>query len=152
MVPNTGANVLGGATAFRVWKRIGTRTSITAGAVLTCGSLTALAFAHDSVWHLIVFTTLSGLGSGLTFASISATVAEAVPAEHIGVATGMASNLRTIGATVGTAIMKTIVTSHELPSGHPAEAGYRHGFLFIAASAAAVAATAFLIPVRRTQR
>ncbi len=78
---------------------------------------------------------LSGLGTGLTFACLADAVVGAVPPEKTGVATGMNANIRTVGGSVGAAVMTTIVTANVMSTGFPVEDGYAHGFAFLAAAA-----------------
>ena len=59
---------------------------------------------------------------------MSANVVAAVPAGQTGVATGMNANIRTIGGSIGAAVMASIVTAKLEPSGLPVESGYTTGF------------------------
>jgi MFS family permease len=153
LLPTTTTNFLGGATTSWWHRVLGVRYTIFIGAGLSAIALTALSLIHHHPWQIYLITPFCGVGSALVFASVSSAVAQAVPTEHTGVATGMAANLRTIGGTVGTAVMATIVTAHTEPSGVPTEAGYEHGFQFLAVVSGLVALAAFTIPLaRRTRR
>ncbi|MGW0590066.1 hypothetical protein [Streptosporangium sp. NPDC002607] len=70
----------------------------------------------------------------------------AVPPKQTGVASGMNANIRTIGGSIGAAVMTTIVTAHSRPSGYPDERGYALGFATVAALAR------ILIPAAGTRR
>jgi hypothetical protein len=72
-----------------------------------------------------------------------------VPAAQTGVASGMNTNIRTIGASIGTALFSAIVTAHTQPSGLPAESGYTLGFALLAVIGVAATAVAFLVPSAR---
>ncbi|MFI5429451.1 hypothetical protein [Aeromicrobium sp. UC242_57] len=48
----------------------------------------------------------------------------------------MNANIRTIGGSIGTALMASIVTAHYLPSGFPKEIGYTAGFVVLGATPA----------------
>jgi hypothetical protein len=94
-----------------------------------------------------------GIGFGLAFPAMSALVVGAVPASQTGVASGMNANIRTIGGSIGSALMASIVTSRLLPSGLPREAGYTAGFAAMTAGLVLAAAAGLLIPAaRRTVR
>ena len=84
---------------------------------------------HDSTWQLYVATTVQGFGSGLVFSSLAGVVIASVPAHQTGVASGMNANIRTIGGSVGAAVMAGVVTAQHGPLGFPAESGYTVGFV-----------------------
>jgi hypothetical protein len=77
---------------------------------------------------------------------MSALVVVAVPASQTGVASGMNANIRTIGGSIGSAVMASIVTSQLEPSGLPKEAGYTIGFAVMAAALVLAALAGLLIP------
>ena len=52
-----------------------------------------------------------GCGVGLVFACLSNLIVAAVPPEQTGVASGMNANIRTVGGSIGAAVMATIVTA-----------------------------------------
>jgi sugar phosphate permease len=80
---------------------------------------------------------------------MSAVVVSGVPAEQTGVATGMNANIRTIGGSIGAAVMASIVTARLEPSGLPKEAGYTTGFAVMAAGLVVAALAGLLIPSQR---
>jgi MFS family permease len=87
-----------------------------------------------------------GVGFGLAFAAMSALVVAAVPHSQTGVASGMNANIRTIGGSIGAAVMASIVTSQLGPSGLPKEAGYTIGFAAMAGGLVLAALAGLLIP------
>jgi len=77
----------------------------------------------------------------------------AVPPSQTGVASGMNANIRTIGGSIGSAAMASIVTSHLAPSGLPRESGYTTGFAVMTGGLVLAALAGLLIPsVRRLRR
>jgi MFS family permease len=93
-----------------------------------------------------------GVGFGLVFSAMSALVVAAVPPSQTGVASGMNANIRTIGGSIGAAVMASIVTSQLGPSGLPEESGYTTGFAVMAAGLALAALAGLLIPAARGLR
>jgi hypothetical protein len=75
-----------------------------------------------------------------------------VPADQTGVATGMNANIRTIGGSIGAAVMASIVTAKLEPSGLPAGSGYTTGFGIMAAVLVVAALAGLLIPSQRRLR
>jgi hypothetical protein len=78
-------------------------------------------------------------------------VIAAVPAEQTGVASGMNANIRTIGGSLGTAVMAGIVTAHVGSSGFPVERGYTVGFSVMGAVMILATFAAAKIPDLRLQ-
>ena len=111
-----------------------------------------LAFAHAHVWEIYLSSAIMGVGFGLVFSAMSALVVAAVPPSQTGVASGMNANIRTIGGSIGAAVMASIVTSQLGPSGLPEESGYTTGFAVMAAGLALAALAGLLIPATRGLR
>ena len=59
--------------------------------------------AHSQPWNLYVAAGLLGIGVAFGYASMSNLIIEAVPPSQTGVATGMNTNIRNIGAALGSA-------------------------------------------------
>lgn len=93
-----------------------------------------------------------GIGFGLAFSAMSALIVAAVPPSQTGVASGMNANIRTIGGSIGAAVMASIVTSQLEPSGLPREAGYTTGFAVMAGGLLLAAAAGLLMPSARRLR
>ena len=89
-----------------------------------------------------------GIGFGLAFSAMSALIVAAVPPSQTGVASGMNANIRTIGGSIGSAVMASIVTSQLAPSGLPKESGYTTGFAVMAGGLVLAALAGLLIPRR----
>ena len=87
-----------------------------------------LAFAHGASGSSTSPTAIMGAGFGLAFSAMSSLIVSAVPPAQTGVASGMNANIRTIGGSIGAALMASIVTSNIGPTGFPAESGYTLGF------------------------
>jgi MFS family permease len=113
-------------------------------------SFALLAFAHHQPWEIYLSSGLLGLSMGFVYASMANIIVETVPLQQVGVATGMNTNLRTIGGAIGAAVMSVIVTSTSVHGGYPRDSGYTEGFavLTIAALLAAVACLFIPRPVR----
>ena len=105
-----------------------------------------LAFAHHHAWEIYSSSAVMGIGFGLAFSAMSALVVAAVPASQTGVASGMNANIRTIGGSIGSAVMASIVTSQLVVSGLPKESGYTTGFAVMAGGLALAALAGLLIP------
>jgi MFS family permease len=139
-----------GVAAGVLDRRVGARRVLLAGGVLAGAGLGFVSVAHDAMWQLYAGGTVRGVGLGLAYAAVANLVVAAVPATHTGVATGVNTLLRTVGASLGTQVSAVIVTA-SVPDGggFPAEWGFVLGFTVSAVAMAGVLAAAAAAPCRR---
>lgn len=135
-----------GMFAGRLARSLGGKTLVVAGCLTGCAAMAMLAFAHRLAWEIYASSALMGIGFGLAFSAMSALIVAAVPPTQTGVATGMNANIRTIGGSIGSAVMASIVTSQLAPSGLPKESGYTTGFAVMACGLALAGLAGLLIP------
>ena len=129
-------------------KRFGSKSVLVTGLLVGIVTFALLTFAHAAQWQILLAMVVEGIGFGLAFASMSALVVVAVPPEQTGVASGMNANVRTIGGSVGAAVMSSIVTSGIRAGSYPRESGYTHGFALLTVAAVAATIAAFFVPGR----
>ncbi len=106
-------------------------------------SLGALLFAtaHDEAWHVLVASGLLGLGVGAAFAAMAGLIADNVDALEMGVASGMNTVVRMVGAVIGGQVAAALLTAKTIGSSSvPAESAFTTTFA-LSAVAALVAAT-----------
>jgi predicted MFS family arabinose efflux permease len=135
-----------GMASGRLSSRYGTKVVLVAGLLISIVTFTLLTFAHAEEWEIILAMVIQGVGFGLAYSSMSALVVDAVPPEQTGVASGMNANIRTIGGSIGAAVMSSIVTSSARHGGLPREAGYTHGFAMLALATTAAAIAGMFVP------
>jgi EmrB/QacA subfamily drug resistance transporter len=146
LLPSTVMTVIGGLIAGRLGRAIGGKTVVVAGCLIGSVSMAMLAVAHDVKWQLYVAGAIQGAGLGIAYAAVASLVVRGVPPAQTGVASGMNANFRTIGGSIGAALMASIVTAYPGPGGHPKEIGYTMGFAALAAALGVAALAALLIP------
>lgn len=146
MLPSAVATFLTGLVAASIARRVGPKTVVVFGAALGAAGMFMLAFFHAEEWQVYVSNGIVGLGIGLAFACLAGLIVGAVPPEQTGVASGMNANIRTIGGSVGTAVMASIVTAQFLPSGFPREIGYTAGFAVLGGALLLAAIAGLAIP------
>ena len=149
LLPSSFTMFVVGQYSGRLTERYGGRMLIIIGSLIGAASMTVIAFAHGSRWEIYLASALMGVGIGLAFTAMSALIVVAVPPEQTGVASGMNANIRTIGGSIGAAMMASIVTAQLQPSGLPQESGYVIGFTALAGGLVLAALTALRIPVGR---
>ena len=130
----------------RLSARFGSNVVLVAGSLLSVGPYVALGSANDHVWQVMLALTVLGIGFGLAFAAMANIIVDSVPSSQTAVASGMNANIRTIGGSIGAAVMASIVASSAHGAALPAESGYRTGFLVLAAVTVLAAAAGLLIP------
>jgi MFS family permease len=151
LLPSAVASFLMGFMTGRFVTRFGTRVVVMSGTLSSAAAFAAIALWHDATWQVFAATTCQGIGSGLVFSSLAGAVIAAVPPDQTGVASGMNANIRTIGGSVGSAVMSGLVTARLGPTAFPVESGYVIGFVVLAAAMVAAALTAVFMPDLRDQ-
>jgi len=149
LLPSTVTMFATGMFVGKLTRRLGGKVLVIAGCLIGAVAMSILAFAHAQQWEIYLSTALMGIGFGLAFSAMSALVVAAVPASQTGVASGMNANIRTIGGSIGSAAMASIVTSHLAASGLPKEVGYTTGFAALTGCLVLAALAGLLIPALR---
>jgi EmrB/QacA subfamily drug resistance transporter len=147
LVPGSVVLLFAGPLAGVFGRRVGAKWPLAAGMLTVSVSALALAAAHDEAWQVVAGYTALCLGVGFAFASMVALIAGNVRETETGVATGMNTVIRMIGAVVGGQIGAALLTAHTV-GGAPAESGFTVTFALSAVAAAAAAAVALSITVR----
>jgi EmrB/QacA subfamily drug resistance transporter len=149
LLPMTLTMFVAGVFSGRLVARIGSKAVLVIGSAVTAVPMALLAFAHDQSFEIYLSSALLGVGLGLAFSSMSNLIVESVPGHQTGVASGMNANIRTIGGSIGAAVMSSIVTSQVSAQGLPAESGYTNGFTFLLVVSLLAAGAAVIIPAAR---
>lgn len=121
------------------------RTQLAAAAAASALANACLAVAHTRRWEVATWSAVLGVAIGLAFAAMTTLVVQAVPATQTGTASGTNANLRTMGGSIGAAVMSSIVTAT------PGNTGYTNGFTMFALVSLAAAGAALLVPTHRRQ-
>jgi MFS family permease len=151
LLPSAVASFVVGFTTSTLIRRFGVRSMITTGLLTSGAAFVSIALFHDHTWQLYAATTVQGLGSGMVFSSLAGVVVASVPGEQTGVASGMNANIRTIGGSIGAAVMAGIITAHHGVGGYPAERGYQIGFVVLGVVMALASVAALRIPETHRQ-
>jgi EmrB/QacA subfamily drug resistance transporter len=146
LLPSTISMFGVGMFVGRLARQLGGKVLVIAGCSTGAAAMAILAFAHAQQWEIYLSSALMGVGFGLAFSAMSALVVTAVPTSQTGVASGMNANIRTIGGSIGAAVMASIVTSQLAPSGLPEESGYTTGFAVMTGGLMLAALAGLLIP------
>ncbi|WET76545.1 MFS transporter [Amycolatopsis sp. QT-25] len=128
--------------AGRLAARYGFRIVVTVGLALAGIGLLALGFTHagtayENVWWRL---TTVGIGFALTMSPLTGAAIQAVSPQEGGLASGISSTTRQIGAVLGVAVLGAIVRARE-SGGASFEAGLTSAF--VAAGAVTMACAVF---------
>jgi MFS family permease len=153
LLPSSLAMLFSGPVAGLVGRRIGPKWPLAAGMTIVALAALLLAFAHDQPWQVALSSGLLGIGVGAAFAAMVSLIAVNVDAREMGIATGMNTVVRMIGAVVGGQVGAALLTAQTIGSSSvPAESAFTWAFGLGAVAALAAAGVALSItrqPLRR---
>jgi MFS family permease len=146
LLPLTVTMFLTGMVSGRLAAKIGGKGVVFLGLLVSLAAMLLLTFSHTEKWELYLATGILGIGFGLAYSSMASLIISAVPPAQTGVASGMNTNLRTVGGSIGAALKASIVTADLRPDGLPMESGYTHGFAMLSGALVIGTFAALLIP------
>jgi MFS family permease len=127
-----------GAAAARVEARLGPRAPLAIGLGVAAVGASLLAIGHATVWQVVGFYLVVGLGSGLALAALPRLLGSLVPATQTATVNGVNTVARTVGGALGAQVAIAIVASRAAAgSVAPAKSAFSAAFWLAAAVAAA---------------
>jgi EmrB/QacA subfamily drug resistance transporter len=152
MLPMLVAMAVFGSLSGPLSRWAGSKAQLLWGAGLSTIACFSFALRHDEKWAVAVAGAVFGIGLGLVYSSMVNLIVQSVPMNQTGAASGMNTNIRTIGASIGTAVVSSVITAHPGAQGLPAESGYTESFLILGVVGVAALAVALLVPATRPKR
>jgi MFS family permease len=125
LLPFSLTSLAASRTVDPLTRRVGARAVLVGGSLTISAAGAFFALVHGALWEALVMMGVVGIGFGLTFAAIPGLIARAVPDEDIGSALGFYQVIRSIGFSVGSALVASILLAHT-PAGTvtPDEQGF----------------------------
>jgi hypothetical protein len=121
-------------------RRLSAPYVVAIGAVLTGASELWLVLSHAHVTDVLSSMTLLGLGIGLAYSALATMAIEHVEPARTGVASGVNSLVRMLGASISGAVAAAVLAAHVPVNGTlPSVGGYELGFGITAIGAALAA-------------
>jgi MFS family permease len=149
LVPFSAASLLGSRLMTATLRRGGSRVALGIGGLAIAAAGIFFALVHGALWQACVMMAILGIGFGFTFAAIPGLITRAVPAHEVGSAMGFYQVVRSIGFSAGSALVASILASHEVAgSSFPAVGGYTTALW----TGAAIAVLATLVAVTLAPR
>ena len=125
LIPFSVLSLLASRLMWRLAPAVGFRAVLVGGTAMIAAGGVFFALGHTALWESFVTMGLLGVGFGFTFAAIPGMLTRAVPGEEVGSAMGFYQVVRSIGFSVGSALVASILAAHELAgSGLPDQQGY----------------------------
>jgi EmrB/QacA subfamily drug resistance transporter len=153
LLPSSVAMLFAGPLAGVIGRRLGSKWPLAGGMLVVSVAALLFAVAHDVAWHVLVASALLGLGVGAAFAAMAALIADNVDPREMGVASGMNTVVRVIGAVVGGQVAAALLTAQTIGgSSTPAESAFTTTFLLSCGTALVAAAISLAIGVRPLRR
>ena len=153
LLPSSLAMLVAGPLAGMIGHRFGSKWALAGGMLVVSFAALLFAVAHGDPWHVLVASGLLGLGVGAAFASMAALIADNVDALEMGVAGGMNTVVRMIGAVIGGQVGAALLTAQTIGSSSiPAESAFTTAFVLSAITALVASGIAVSIgtqPLRR---
>lgn len=126
-------------------RRVGTPAVLAGGSLAIAVAGAFFALVHSALWEAFVAMGVLGVGFGFTFAAIPGLIARSVPAREVGSAMGFYQVVRSIGFSVGSALVASVLAAHEVAgAAFPTVDGYTLA-LWIGVGVCAVAAVVAVV-------
>ncbi|VXC46638.1 Drug resistance transporter, EmrB/QacA subfamily [Arthrobacter sp. 9V] len=151
LLPTVVAMVISGVIAGALIRKVGPKIPMILGAVAVTFAFVIPALGHGEEWQIVLSGILTGIGIGMALAATSNAIVESVPATQTGEAISANTVLRTIGSSIGTAVIAALISSNITPQGAPADDAFTMGF-WVSAGVGVLALLAALVVPSRVQR
>ena len=152
-VPSSVAMMIAGPLAGALGMRIGNERTLRIGIGFLVLALVLLATVHDAPWTIYAWMVFMGIGLAFSFAALGTLVIQYSRPGETGVASGMNTIMRTIGAALGSQVAAAIISANTLPGTEiPVERGFTIAFTVGAVGAMVALIPTFLLSRRATPR
>ncbi len=145
-VPSSVAMMVAGPLAGALGMRRGNVLPLRIGIGFLALALTLLATVHDEPWTIYAWMVFMGLGLAFSFAALGSLVIDYSAPGETGVASGMNTIMRTVGAALGSQVAAAIISANTIAGTEiPAESGFTLAFTISAAGALVALGPTFLL-------
>jgi EmrB/QacA subfamily drug resistance transporter len=152
LLPTVLMMIVAGPIAGILVRKVGPKPPMLLGGIAIVAAFLLPAIAHGELWQVVVSGVLTGIGIGLALAACSNAIIESVPANQTGEAISANTVVRTIGSSVGTAVIAALITSHSTPQGLPTDDAFTIGFWACTGVAVLAVLAALAAPSMRARR
>ncbi|MDQ2699869.1 MAG: MFS transporter [Actinomycetota bacterium] len=147
MLPAALVMLFAGPISGIVGARIGNKFPLALGGLLAGAGLLGMGFMHDTILSIILWNIVSSTGIGLAFAAMPNLIMDSVPMSRTGEATGFNALIRSVGSSLGSQVVASILTAGILVgTGLPDENAFTVAFIAAAGISILAGVMALLIP------
>ncbi|WP_139199286.1 MFS transporter, partial [Curtobacterium sp. MCBA15_013] len=152
LLPTVVMMIIAGPIAGILVRKVGPKPPMLLGGVAIVAAFLVPAISHAAIAEVVVSGVLTGIGIGLALAACSNAIIESVPANQTGEAISANTVVRTIGSSVGTAVIAALITSHTTAQGLPTDDAFTIGFWACTGVAVLAVLAAVAAPSMRARR
>ncbi|WP_440710179.1 MFS transporter [Herbiconiux sp. YIM B11900] len=152
LLPTVVAMVISGVVAGILIRRIGPKIPMIAGGIAVAVAFLIPALGHSESWQIVISGILTGIGIGMALAATSNAIVESVPAAQTGEAISANTVLRTVGSSIGTAVIAALISSNVSEQGAPTDDAFTIGFWVSAGVGVLAILAALVAPSLRARR
>jgi EmrB/QacA subfamily drug resistance transporter len=152
-IPSSVAMIFAGPLGGVIGEKYGRVLPLRLGVGLIAFALGLLAAFHDERWMPYVWMTFMGIGIAFSFAALGTLVIDYSEPGETGVASGMNTIMRTVGAALGSQIAAAIISADTLGNTPiPAESAFTTAWTISAVGALVALGPTLLLTQRRRPR
>jgi MFS family permease len=155
LAPNGLVMMLLSPVSARLTTRYGPRFTLMLGSVVIAVGYLFVTLLMDSVFELIIASVIIGGGVGIAYAAMPALIMGAVPVTETASANGLNSLMRSVGTSLSSAVMATMLAHLTILVGAvavPTAAGFRATFVVAAVAALIGLGLTALVPAKVAER
>jgi EmrB/QacA subfamily drug resistance transporter len=152
LLPTVVAMIIAGVIGGILIRKIGPKIPMVIGGISVTVAFLIPALGHAEEWQILVSGVLTGLGIGMALAATSNAIVESVPAAQTGEAISANTVIRTIGSSIGTAVIAALISSNVTEQGAPTDAAFTIGFWASAGVGVLAIIAALIAPSLKARR
>lgn len=149
LLPGAAVGVFGAVVSGRLIRSFGPRLVLVAGALIGLVGFVFVALAHDHTWQLITAGVVINMFVSLAFAALPNLLMAEVSAADTGVANSVNSIVRTVGTSIASATLSTMLAMFTITGTSVAREGVYTG-AFLAGAAACTVVVLAALAIRST--
>ncbi|MFI5912827.1 MFS transporter [Dactylosporangium sp. NPDC051541] len=152
LLPGTAGGVITAPLGGRLVARFGAKSTLVIAALLAAAGFTLLAVLHAATWEVIVGALMVNTAVTFGYAALPALLIAHVEPAETGIANSVNSIARSVGMSLGTAFVVTMVTRNPIPGPLPLPRESQFVTIFVIGAllaAAAAAVVAWALPRAR---
>lgn len=149
MLPSGIAMLLLAPVSAKISDRIGAPRALAIGGIIVAGGWLMRIVMTDSLWQIILGTTIVGAGTGIGYATMPTIINAHTPNSELAAANGLNSLVRSVGSSLASALGGSLLAASTMSLGGseiPTLDGYRELFALCAGAAILAALIALAIP------